>query len=313
MAENVGEPVDKQLNPESLLDEFLSRSQEEIRPWESVILPSKGLYYGGALPGGVVEVRPWGLYADKVMATQRLARSGESLNYLFKHHVRLPGEFDPLNLTADDRIFLLWYLRGITHGSDYEFIVKCPECEQPGPHNYDLTELWSTVRFPDESLGNEPFKVVLPICTEQVKRNHPDAEFWVKIRFLRGYDTMDMMDVNAPAGVGRARNRNRKKDLVRDKIVERGDNLDETIEKNINRVIVEVMGSTNRSKIQEFVKKLHAADIAAIMDFLRDKSPGIDTSIQTDCPNAQCKATFVVPLPITESFFRPTRPPRTGT
>ena len=43
-------------------------------------------------------------------------------------------------------------------------------------------------------------------------------------------------------------------------VKKRGESLDETLEKNINRVIVEVMGSTNRAKIGKFVETLHSHD-----------------------------------------------------
>lgn len=51
--------------PQSLLDDYLSQGEDEIRPWEQVMLPSKGVYYQGKIPGGHVEVRPWGLQAEK--------------------------------------------------------------------------------------------------------------------------------------------------------------------------------------------------------------------------------------------------------
>jgi len=118
-----------------------------------------------------------------------------------------------------------------------------------------------------------------------------------------------MLGANSPTvsdGMpGRARNRARKKNRqeVVDEILERGFNLDETLEKNINRVIVEAMGSRDRIKIKNLVDRMHSTDIGAIMDFLKENTPGIDTGIESDCPH--CRATMNVSLPITETFFRP--------
>lgn len=305
------------LTPQALLNEYLSQSEDEIRPWEQVMLPSKGVYYEGKIPGGYVEVRPWGLKAEKIMTTQRLVRTGEALDYIFQYHVRLPGGFDDhLNLLSDDRVFLLYYLRGISHGPEYEFMINCPECDKLGEHEYDMRELWETVQYPNLDIGDEPFKLVLPMATEQLRKKHSGQEFWIKLRFLRGQDTVDFLDARLKGRGGKARARNRTKKnrkQVLDEVKKRGETLDETLERNINRVIVEVMGSTNRDKIGQFVETLHSHDISAIMDFLKENSPGVDTSIETECPQPKCGITFIVGLPITETFFRPKRIRSVGT
>ena len=120
------------LTPEAgrgAIESFIARKDDEILPWETCTLPSKGLYYEGMIPGGIVEVRPMGMAADKILATQRLAQSGKSLDYLFKQCVRFPKvgkeEFSPFDLLAGDRVFLLYYLRAITHGNIYSFVVEC--------------------------------------------------------------------------------------------------------------------------------------------------------------------------------------------
>ncbi len=38
-----------------------------------IILPSQGLYYGGKIPEGKVQIRPMGLHTEKIFATPRLA------------------------------------------------------------------------------------------------------------------------------------------------------------------------------------------------------------------------------------------------
>lgn len=289
--------------PKSLLDKVLKTNEDDLHPWEEVVLPSKGLYYEDKVPGGVVEVKPMGLYADKVLSTQRLVRSGEALEYLFKKYVKLPNGFDHLDLLDDDRSFLLYYLRGISHGNIYEFVLTCPHCGAFSEHEYNLNELYETVTPPNPNIGVEPFSVRLPEISEFI-----GEDFNVKVRFMRGYDTMDMLGTTkASQGLpGRARSR-KKKDWRnkenRDKIKSFGETLDETLERNINRVIVEAGGETNRHKIQQLVEKLSSADINTIIDFLRENSPGIDTSIETDC--SSCGTVIIAPLPITASFFRP--------
>jgi hypothetical protein len=287
----------------SLLDKVLSTTEDELHPWEAVVLPSRGLYYDGQVPGGVVEVKPMGLYADKVLTTQRLVRSGEALEYIYKKYVRLPNDFDHQSLLDDDRSFLLYYLRGITHGNSYEFILTCPHCDGVSNHEYDLNELYDTVTPPNPNIGEEPFSVRLPDFSELC-----GSDFCVKVRFLRGYDTSEMLgttraDAHAP---GRARSR-KKKDWRNkhgnDKIKDHGETLDETLERNINRIIVSADGELDRGKIGKMVEKMSSADINSVVEFLRENSPGVDTSIETNC--TKCDTIIVTPLPITASFFRP--------
>ena len=274
-----------EVKPSDVLDSVLKMSDDDIMPWEDVTLPSLGLYYDSKVPGGVVKVKAMGLAADKVLATQRLAQNGKSIDYLFKKCVKLPDGFDAKNLLVGDRVFLLYYLRGITHGNMYEYVAKCTneECGKENIKSYDLNNLVPTIKRADsENIGTEPFKVVLPHMSKVAK-----ADFWVKVRFMRGYDLESMFN-----------NRNVNKRL---KGIE---TLDETIEDHLNMLIVNAMGSEDRNKIRTLIGKLHSTDTAVIREFLRVNSPGIDTSVEIECEF--CSNLMKMELPITESFFRPT-------
>ena len=287
------------MKDEEVLDVVLSK--EEIIPWEPATLPSRGAYYEGKIPNGVVKVRPMGIFADKILATARLAKSGKSLDWLFRKCVQLPDGMDPLDLLIGDRIYLLYYLRGITHGNDYEFVVTCTntDCGKTSNQQYNLNELVRTVIPPNADLGPEPFKCVLPYLSEVT-----DREFWVKVRLLRGKDTQDMLTKRNFATM-HPRAARAKSETQQRSFAAMSETVDETVSQNLNLVISEVMGSTDRMKIQAFVEKLHAKDTATIREFLKDNSPGIDTQIVINCPH--CDNEMTVDLPITESFFRPTK------
>ena len=57
-------------------------------------------------------------------------------------------------------------------------------------------------------------------------------------------------------------------------------------------------------KIKQLAGRLHATDSAAIREVLNN-APAIDTKIEIECP--KCGAISAVELPISESFFRPSR------
>jgi hypothetical protein len=280
-------------SPEDILDAIINAKEDDLIPWEEITLPSGGVYYQDKIPGGVVRVRPMGTHAEKIMATQRLAQSGQSLDYLYKHCVQLPNGFDPIDLLAGDRVFLLYVLRGITHGNMYEFLMECPHCEVMSTYRYDLNELASTITRPDPSIGSEPFKVVLPYLSEISK-----SEVFVNVRFMRGRDLSIIAQ----------RQRFKKKVSATAQnaggMKRRTEALDEAVTENLNLLITDFMGKVrDPNKIKLMVEKLHSADSSTIREFVRKYSPGISPQIEVGCP--ECNANFKTELPITETFFRP--------
>ncbi len=294
-------------SPEEFLRKLLSTPDEQLIPWEECVLPSRGIYYGW--PDGTIFVRAMGQAAEKVLATQRLAQSGQSIDYLFRECVRFPAGFQPEDLLIGDRVFLLYFLRGITHGNMYEFAVTCgnEECGKTSTHSYDLNELAGTIQWADPSLGVEPFRVDLPYLSKATGK-----EVYVSIRMLRGGDVNDILN----------RRKTRKKMFARPGgIKTRGRNpfenrqsdsqaVDDSLSENLEKLIVNVMGVSDPLMMRQFISKMHAQDTATVREWLKDHTPGIDTTITVTCP--ECSNEFTIELPITEGFFRPTKSGRTG-
>lgn len=285
-----------------IVDIISAASNEQLIPWEEAELPSKGLYYGWS--SGVIDVKAWGTRVDKILATARLVQSGQAIDKVFAECCRFPGSFDPVDLLVGDQVFLLYYLRGITHGNIYEFFTTCPDkqCQHPSSHSIDLNDLVSTITWANPVLGPEPFKVVLPYFSRQTGR-----EISVSIRFLRVRDAQGIQRQQKAREMATGGSRVRVKPRERSvqPIQESRDNIpiDDAISQNIETVIADVMGVTDRFKIRSFVEKMHSSDIATVRDWLTDNTPGIETMIDLQC--AQCGETHRAMLPITESFFRP--------
>jgi hypothetical protein len=298
----------EKLDEAGVLDKLLSSPEDELLHWEHAQLPSEGKYYDGMVPDGKIQVRPMGMHADKILATQRLAATGESIDYLFKECVRFPDdEFNPLNLLVGDRIFLLYYLRGITYGNEYEFAWTCPnqECKATSVHEYDLNLLYDTKISPNPDLPQEPFKVVLPELTKWSKENGGD-EFWVEVRLMRGYDLRAIMRTmrTKKSIKGGVRTKMRQKKGKPKQNLPTAINFSEAVSDNLRMLIHSVMGDKDPFKVNKVVERLHSKDAATIREYLRDNSPGIDTQVEITCPSCGEQAT--AELPITETFFRPT-------
>ena len=291
-----------------VLDIILGTGADEIIPWEDVVLPSLGAYYKDAegkdaVPGGKVQCRAMGIYADKVLANARLHHNFKSLDWLFRKCVKFPEGakgFDPIDLLNGDRMFLLYYLRGITHGPEYEFMAKCSntDCGIASPYDYDLNDLVRTKIGPNPEIGPEPFKVSLPYLSEVAGQ-----DIWVKVRLLRGRDVTAMLMRRSTPSRIRPQPVRPKSDPRVVEETEQSISLDDTVSQNLSLVIIEAMGDKSRSKIDALVEKMHSRDTATIREYLRVNSPGIEFQVTLTCP--RCETEMTMDLPITESFFRP--------
>jgi len=293
------------MSNEELVNTLVGLSPDVFIPWEMCTLPSQGRFYkdqfGNAWPDGIVQVRAMTQTAEKVLATDRLAQSGQAIDYLLRECVKLPDGFDPVDLLITDRTFLLYYIRGITHGNMYEFAVECPndDCKKKSIHEYDLNLLANTIRVPDVTLGEEPFKVVLPYASELAGK-----DVWVSVRMLRGIDIQNMVNrrklkQRTIVRPGRENNPfNRKMQESQEKVT-----LDQSLTEIMEKNIVNVMGITTPHIVQSFIARMHARDSGTVREFLRENTPGIDTTVSITCTH--CGNDITVEIPISEQFFRP--------
>jgi hypothetical protein len=289
------------LSNRDLLETYMNAPEDKLLPWEDVRLPSDGIYYGWI--DGTVKVRPMGTAAEKVLTNQRLAQDGQNIDYLFRECVMLQNGMDPADLLIGDRAFLLYYIRGLTHGNIYEFMFTCPNesCGKSTTYNYDLNALAETIKWANHSLGAEPFKIDLPYASQILSHNVS-----VEIRFLRAVDTNNMIAMRKARknmfSQGLVRNRTQNKAQGN---FSRTQDAEDMITDNLARMIVSVLGETDEYTIKRFVEKMHASDTATIREWLRENTPGIDNTVIITCPS--CNNDFTVELPMTEGFFRPAK------
>lgn len=278
---------------EEVLDFFISTKKEEIMPWETFYLPSKGFFYDGKIPEGKVQLRPMGLHTEKILATSRLVQSGRAIDEIFKQCIKFPCEFDPMDLLVGDRTFLLFVLRGISYGNMYEFMVKCTNtnCGKSSIHKYDLNEIGSSIKEPKSE--KEPVKLILPDVTSLVGR-----EMYVEMRYLRGRDSniinsrRKVIDKAVGNNVRKANQDEPESDLM----------LDQAIEENMHLLVHSFNGVTDKMKINAALERLKTGDTSVILDWILNAAPGIDSEIVVTCPS--CKNEMRMDLPFSDGFFR---------
>lgn len=288
-----------------LLDKLVGHVQNSYISWEKVQLPSKGYYYGDKMPDGWLEVKPMGVDVDKMLTNQRLVANGELLNKVIEVCTKLPDGFNIREMLAGDFNFLLYHLRGITHGPDYEFVASCPSCKTKNTFTFDLNILSETINWANNDYLEEPFEVKLPVLSGSF-----GSDVCALVRMIRVDDIMKMArpgedKVFDPIRRGSASIRNKNKTVIRNQ----QQNLEKIYEDNMRSQIIAFMIDgqkfNDKTKINTIISKMHQRDAATISSFLEDVSPGIDTTLSVVCVNEDCKNEFNVNLPFNDNFFRP--------
>lgn len=290
-ADDDGNKTAEDENP-SVLHQIANCNEDEIIPWEEVRLPSKGMYYDDdKCPNGIVEVRAMTLPVEKIMANARLVQSGQAMDKLYEQCVRIPGGMDPIELIDGDRTFLLYVIRGITFGNDYEFVAKCPTCDASFTMHYDLNELVDNVTVASDKYPSEPFSVLLPYLSEKW-----ETDIYADVRLLRGYDIKKMI---------KDEKMNKRSNMamgVNNQVDDEG-GVEQSLRMSIVSFHTEDEKMDGQHDMQKIISKFHTRDSGAVREFLRENAPGIDTSISIDCP--ECGTKYNTLLPLSDRFFRP--------
>lgn len=241
------------------------------RPKYSVTLPSEGLPYLGALPGGVVSVHPIRVKEEKILAGLQDNRWQEGLHLLLKSC--LATDFDPNELTLSDRLFLLFQLRTLSYGPMYDFEITCPKDGVQFTHSCDLTKL-AVKHLPADF--KEPFEILLP-SSNQV----------VGLRLLRPKDEVDLRKFTDAQRVRKSKTIN-----------------EDSYSYRLSLHITSVEGvALEPGERMEWVENLIGMDSQAIQEAVEETDSGLDGTVSVTCPT--CSHQINQSIPWTSTFFRP--------
>lgn len=245
----------------------------EARPLVSVVqLPSMGYLYGGVMPEGKLEVSAMTTQEEKILAGG--ASSGTSkLSILIKRCCKLPKGLTAGQLLVVDRQYLLLMIRALSYGADYQFRVKCEECDTKFPYVLNLISGLPLERYAEQC--SEPFKVDLPHSGDTIE-----------FRLLRGDD----------------------EELIAKETKQRFQRSSEVGDPGyITRLalhIVTIEGEErNRVDKEIYIRKMYAPDSLAFRNQIDEDTPGISPDLGIECP--RCGEDIEMGLPLTAEFFRP--------
>ena len=108
-----------------------------------VTLPTGGKLYQDAddedIRNGIVRLQPMSLADEAIITNQTYIKNGTVFTNLLNSCML--NNFDAKNFTAYDVYYLIYALRQITYGEDYEFEVECSDCGKKALCKVDMKEI----------------------------------------------------------------------------------------------------------------------------------------------------------------------------
>jgi hypothetical protein len=247
-------------------------------PAIQVEIPSHGRLYIGKtndpdLAQGIIKIRQMTLKEEKILTTDRFVQDGRALDMILENCIK--SAVNPYDLLSSDRVYLLFYLRGMSYGLDYDFAVKCYHCG----FNFEQTVSINKLEIAEwETTPEEPIIMTLPM-----------SKFAIKAHFMRGHDEKKLTEK-----ARELRNINQSDSAAADSI----SLLIDEITTDEGEIL------TLRDK-EDFVNNMVAGDADYFRDQMNDKDCGLKPLKHIYCPKCQGELEFSVPLG--RNFFRRSR------
>jgi len=242
-----------------------------------VEVPSKGFLYQNLtndpeVKKGVIRLAQMTSAEEKILTTQRFVEQGVALDMILENCIK--SDVDPYDLLSSDRLYLLFYLRGMSYDLSYDFNVKCYYCGQNFIQNVKIDKLpITTWESPEEA--KEPIVVKLPLTRATAEahfmRGKEEKEMMIKSRKLKSFNEPD-------------------------------DSATDSLIYLIDKVILEdgeVLGPRDRL---DFINHLVAGDCDEFRTKMLERECGIQQLENIYCP--RCNSILQFGVPLGRNFFR---------
>jgi len=214
-----------------------------IIPYETVSLPSKGMYYDNHL--SEINIEYMTSKDEDLLTTPSLIENGTVLDLLLRRKVKTPN-VNIQDLLQGDRNALILFLRTSSYGADYSVIVTDPRTGVPFKSVVNLLDLTY------KSIGEEPD------AEGHFTVNIPMRKKTVKFRILT-YNEDDIVSKRAEA----------MKSAFQESFSSYG-----TL--RLKASIISIDGNTDRGYIDKFVDAMPALDSFTIRKKIGEVSPDVD-------------------------------------
>lgn len=257
------------------LEELLASIKETTAIYGEVQLPSLGRFYNGedGPVDGILHVKPMTGEEEQILATPRYFKKGQAINMIFQRCIK--EKYDTNNFLAQDRTYLLIFLRGISYGTNYDVEIKCPNCDKKFNHTINLNSDLMLNECP-EDFNQDSLNGILPT-----------TQFRFTYRLATGIDDQKVQD-------------------YRDRKIREFDTnavADDTLIYRASLLINDIEGVSDKNEIRQLLKKLPINDVAYLRTTVNDPPFGIDSKMEIPCP--YCVEDFELDMPYEANFFFP--------
>lgn len=276
-ATKAGHPSKMEIQPKPAPMKQKSRFEPEAVPVE---IPSRGFLYKGItddeeVANGVIQIRPMTLNEEKIITTDRLVQQGKALDMILENCVK--SDINSYDLLSSDRLYILFYLRGMSYGLDYDFAIRCYHCSFNFEQTIEIDKLpIKTWKSPKEA--TEPINMTLPL-----------TKFLVEAHFMRGKDESRLTEASRE--------------------IKNFNQADDDIGQAITLLITKI--TTNDGEVlsprdkTDFINNMTAGDADFFREVMREKDCGIQMLDHIYCP--RCSGQLEFNIPLGRNFFRRSR------
>ena len=234
-----------------------------------VSIPTRGYLYKDAddedIKRGIVRLRPMTLKDEEILSNQTYIKNGSVFRRVLDSCIL--NNFEAKNFTSYDTYYLIYVLREITYGQDYEFEIPCIDetCNKKISYKLEMNE----VEFDELKEDEEPIKTVkLPV-----------SKYTVSIKYPSIGDEEEIGKINTECGEQAVSLAVRTTEVLDDK----GEPI-------------------NPIDWPDFFEAIPGRDRAAIMDLFRSLSDLKVPTIKMSCP--KCGKEWETEIPFNKNFFR---------
>jgi hypothetical protein len=247
----------------------------------SVEVPSHGFLYQGItndeeVAKGVLRVKPITMREEEILTTDRLVQQGKALDMVLENCIK--SDIDPYDLLSSDRLYILFYLRGMTFGLEYDFDIRCYHCGYNFVQTVEIDKL-PIKEWENKKEAEEPVKIELPISGATIEAH-----------YMRGHEERELTKVEQESRTFDQPDSSSSRTLLM--LIDKVTMPDE-----------EVLSPQDK---EDFISNMVGSDIDYFRETLNENSPGIKQLENIKCP--RCDGWLEFNVPLGRNFFRRSRP-----
>lgn len=250
--------------------------KEQKFPTEVINLPSKGWFYpsDSRLSTGTIELKMMTAKEEDILTSRNLIEKNIVLDKLLESLI-VDESVNPDELFNCDRNAILFAVRRLAYGDNYDVTITCGRCGKDNPTSIDLSKM-----------DNRPFDF------EKYPRGKNAFDF--QLPYLKRTITFKMLTKKDETAI----------DDELKGLLKVSKEITREVTTRLAHIITAVDGQSDTKTIRSFVNnELVSRDSLALRKHIRENLPDIDSTFEFKC--SHCGAERKEETPMGVSFFWP--------